>query len=320
MGTGVGHGHGYGHGQGHGHDAGPGDSLVIAVAVESRYLADRAVSDALAHLEAAGCEVRVLVPEPGDLFDIPEEAPAWDAIVSRGRSQAVLALLSGAAAIGVHAVNPVRAIDLVRNKVAMQTVLVRHGIPVPRAWFADHPAAFRQVPADAFPLVVKPFDGDSSIGLSLVSSPDDAGRAEPDGPSRLYIAQEYLEADGWDLKLYGIGSDVWAVRKRAPVSFDGNGPARPQEPVEPEPVALDAHLRDIALTCGRACGLELWGVDVALTARGPYVIEVNDFPTYSAVTGAGERIAGHIAAQAGIDRLRRRSGQDRMRSLVWSPS
>lgn len=40
----------------------------------------------------------------------------------------------------------------------------------------------------------------------------------------LYLAQELLETDGWDLKLYGVGSQVWAVRKRSPVSFDGPGP------------------------------------------------------------------------------------------------
>jgi glutathione synthase/RimK-type ligase-like ATP-grasp enzyme len=87
-----------------------------------------------------------------------------------------------------------------------------------------------------------------------------------------------------------------------------------------ELVDLDARLRDIALKCGRACGLELWGVDVAMTPRGPYVIEVNDFPTYSAVPDAGAAIAQHVLALLQINAVAREVGRERMLSIVRNPS
>lgn len=297
----------------------PAASLpAIAVVVERRHLENRAIVDARAAIEAAGYAVQLVVPDPDHLFDIPAEAPSWDAVVSRGRDPAVLALLAAAAALGVPAINPPRAIDLVRNKVAMQSVLARHGLPLPRAWFAAEPAVFRGIPRERFPLVVKPFDGDGSAGLWLLMAPEDAALLPPfEGRRSLYVAQEYLETDGWDLKLYGVGARVWAVRKPAPVRFDGSGPGLIQPTDDSEPIELDARLKDIALTAGRACGLELWGVDVAMTPDGPYVMEVNDFPTYSAVPEAGACIASHVLALAQMDALRRTAGQDRMRTLVW---
>lgn len=289
----------------------------IAIICERRHLANRALTGARSTLEAAGCVVEIVAPNPLHVFDVPAEAPSWDAAVSRGREPAVLSVLAAAAALGVPAVNPPSAIDLVRNKIAMQAVLARHGLPLPRAWYAADPAVFRRVPADMFPLVVKPFDGDGSVGLSLLSRPDDAARIPPlEGRRSLYVAQEYLETDGWDLKLYGIGAQVWAVRKPAPVLFSGSGPGLLQPTDEAELIDVDARLRDIALTCGRACGLDLWGVDVALTRQGPFVMEVNDFPTYSAVPEAGQRIGEHLLAFARVAALGRRSGHDRMHALV----
>jgi ribosomal protein S6--L-glutamate ligase len=137
-----------------------------------------------------------------------------------------------------------------------------------------------------------------------------------DGRRALYLAQEFLETDGSELKLYGIGSHVWAVRKPSPVVFRGAGPAEVVRSGEAELVTLDATLRDIALTCGRACGLELWGVDVAMTPHGPRVIEVNDFPTYSAVPEAGVAIARYVQTLIHMDRVTRLAGRDRLHSFV----
>lgn len=320
--------HHHGHGQSHGRHTVPDQGSdgheplapvpgAVALIIESRHLRDRAIREARAALAESGHPVQLVVPEPGRLFDVPAAAPSWSAAVSRGRVPAVLALLAAASALDVLTINTPRAIDLVRNKIGMQAVLARHGLPLPRAWFATEPVAFGEVPPEFYPLVVKPFDGDGAAGLWLLTSPEDIALLPPaDRPRPLYVAQQFLETDGWDVKLYGIGSDVWAVRKPAPFRFLGPGQGVPGPSAEPEPVELDVELRDIALTCGRACGLELWGVDVAITPHGPVVIEVNDFPTYSAVPEAGARIAAHILALTELDAVMRTAGQQHARSLV----
>ena len=289
----------------------------VAVVAERRHLANEVLREATATLEALDVLVALIVPDADQAFAVPTERPPWDAVVSRGRDLAGLGIFAAAAALGVPAINDPRSIDLVRNKIAMQAVLLEHGLPLPATWFAADVEVFRSFPHDRFPLVVKPFDGDGSRGLALITRPGDVDLLAPIEARRtLYLAQEFLETDGWDLKLYGIGSEVWGVRKASPVSFPGAGPAHIDHPADAELVTLDPALRDIGLTCGRACGLELWGVDVALTPHGPRVIEVNDFPTYSAVPGAGAAIAEHIVMRIDMDRVARRTGRERTLAIV----
>ena len=289
----------------------------IALLVERRHLKNRALREARQALEAGRCSVPLIMPDEGRCFDIPSEAPPWDAVLSRGRDLAGLGLLAATSALGVLAINTPQSIELVRNKIAMQAILLEHGLPLPKTWFASDAAVFREIPPERYPLVVKPYDGDGSRGLSLLSQPDDVDELPGfSGRQSLYLAQEFLETDGWDLKLYGIGTKVWAVRKPSPVAFTGPGPAVAKPTKGGSLVEVDAQLRDIALTCGRACGLELWGVDVAVTPKGPYVIEVNDFPTYSAVPQAGEEIARYALTRVQMEAVMRKAGRDRMRAVV----
>jgi glutathione synthase/RimK-type ligase-like ATP-grasp enzyme len=299
------------------------DGPTVAIIVEQRHLGDRALVEARSTLEFAGCHVPLVVPDANHAFDIPSEAPPWDAVLSRGRDLAGLGMLAAVSALGVIAINTPESIELVRNKIAMYGVLLEQDLPLPKTWFASDASAFRSLPLDSFPLVVKPFDGDGSAGLALLTRPGDVGLLPAlEGKKSVYLAQELLQTDGWDLKLYGIGNRVWAVRKHSPVSFLEPGAADVAigSKRDAELVKIDARLRDIALTCGRACGLELWGVDVAMTPRGPFVIEVNDFPTYSAVPDAGEAIAQHVLALTRINTAAQEMGRERMLSIVRSTS
>jgi DNA-binding response OmpR family regulator len=293
----------------------------VAIIAERRHLENRVLRGVRSALEAAGCTVPFVVPDPNRLFDIPDSAPPWDAVLSRGRDLSGLGLLAAASALGVVAINAPRSIDLVRNKIAMHAVLQEHEMPLPKTWFASDVAVFRSLPLDCFPLVVKPYDGDGSVGLALLRHPEDV-ELLPDlrGTKSLYLAQEYLETEGWDLKLYGIGSRVWAVRKPSPIRFLEPGPAALMPSEGAEMVEVDAELRDIALTCGRACGLELWGVDVAVTKDGPHVIEVNDFPTFSGIPEAGALIARHTLTRIQSDVVVRQAGRGRMMSVVRIPA
>ncbi|HYN88673.1 MAG TPA: hypothetical protein VER55_09090, partial [Ardenticatenaceae bacterium] len=144
------------------------DALTIAIIAERRHLDNRAIREAQQALDAAGCTVLVVVPGADRLYEVPSAAPPWDAALSRGRDLAGLGLLAAVAALGVTAINTPRSIELVRNKIAMQAVLLEHDLPIPKTWFASEPGVFRDIPRDHFPLVVKPFDGDGAKGLALL--------------------------------------------------------------------------------------------------------------------------------------------------------
>ena len=64
------------------------------------------------------------------------------------------------------------------------------------------------------------------------------------------------------------------------------------------PVPVTPEVRDIALRCGQAMGLSLYGLDVIESPDGPFVVDVNYFPGYKGVPGGAAAIAEHIDARA----------------------
>ena len=70
----------------------------VAIIVERRHLGDRALVQARSALESAGCHVPLVVPDANHAFDIPSEAPPWDAVLSRGRDLAGLGMLAAVSA------------------------------------------------------------------------------------------------------------------------------------------------------------------------------------------------------------------------------
>jgi glutathione synthase/RimK-type ligase-like ATP-grasp enzyme len=72
-------------------------------------------------------------------------------------------------------------------------------------------------------------------------------------------------------------------------------------------VPVTPQVREIALRCGEAMGLSLYGLDVIESPDGPVVVDVNYFPGYKGVPGAAAAIADHIdhAARATTGRALR---------------
>jgi ribosomal protein S6--L-glutamate ligase len=61
---------------------------------------------------------------------------------------------------------------------------------------------------------------------------------------------------------------------------------------------VDPEVRDIALRCGRAFGLGLFGLDLIEGVDGPVVVDLNYFPGYKGVPDPAPMIAEYIVAYA----------------------
>jgi glutathione synthase/RimK-type ligase-like ATP-grasp enzyme len=264
----------------------------IAIAVEPRYLDQRQPAGFAAALVRAGHPATLLDPEaPGQLSEI-------DLLIARGRSPALLDLLARAEAAGIPTLNRRAAIAAVLDKSRVALALAEAGVPSPRTWVGSIEELRAQARPGAFPLVVKPVCGDNARGVQVVWNRDALARLPWSEP--LILAQPFIPGDGFDLKLYVAGGEVWAARKPSPIGDE----ATRGTPAQPVPVT--ATLRALALTCGMRFGLELFGVDCIETPVGPVVIEVNDFPNYSGIDCADDalaRLAVERAARAG--RVRR---------------
>jgi ribosomal protein S6--L-glutamate ligase len=173
----------------------------------------------------------------------------------------------------------------------MAVALKMAGIPTPVTRFGSPRELARGVPRPDFPLILKPVFGDNGNGLRIVQN---AAELESlPWPGNVVLAQKFEPNDGYDLKLYCIGEEVWVVRKPSGPII-GGAANRAAERVQ-----TTAQLRSLARQCGELFGLDLYGVDCIETPTGVVVIEVNDFPNYSAVPKASEKLAAYVLCKIG---------------------
>ena len=271
----------------------------IALLAERRYLAHRQPLGLVAELGRRNCAVRLIDP---DSTAISLSDDSWlsgvELCVARGRSQALLTRLLAAERRGVPTLNRHSAVAGVHDKAAMAVALAGAGIPTPPTTLGSPSRLAAELPADLYPVILKPIHGDNCRGLRICGSPDEVARLSPSADDPL-LAQPYLPGGGMDLKLYGVGERIWAVRKPSPLRAGGAPGAQSAGSAEATPVELTADLRRLAIDCSELFGLELFGVDCLVTPTGPVVIEVNDYPNYSGVPEADEALASHVLARLG---------------------
>ena len=259
----------------------------ILVMSELRYAEQAQPRGLMAAIRKTGVELREHFLVDGGIPDGVLADLSWaDAVVARGRSDQVLAALDIAEQLGVAVVDPPGSIRAVRDKALMGAAFMRAEIPIPATFIAEKEALVDTIPAWRYPLILKPIFGDNARGLRLVHTPADLAMVDwPESPA---LVQSYLPGDGMDLKLYGIGTQVWAVSKPSPFT-----PCRYKGAF---PMPMDGGLERLALSCAALFGLTVFGVDCLPTSTGPVVIEVNDFPNFTAVHEADAALAAHVLA------------------------
>ena len=237
-------------------------------------------------LRAWGHEVDVLRVNGmvADLWDLLfTDSTRYDAFVLKTVSDGPgLTLLDAAGAAGITTVNDYRAIRLARDKAVAAVRARAAGIPFPRTWFASRAGLLDQIPADMYPLVVKPNNGSSLKDVYRVDSPAELAELDIDDSTRM-LAQPYLPNPGHDLKVYNTGDEVFATVKRSPL--------HPGAEVVEEQIAVPPELRELALAVGRAFGLDIYGIDVVETPDGYVVLDINDFPGFGKAPWVVEQLA-----------------------------
>lgn len=267
--------------------------LRIGLLVENRYLSQLQPRGMMDALRRRGHSVEPIDPEAA-AYRVGDDT--WlegvDAIVSRGRSLALQVLVRWAEARGRLTINRRDAIAAVYNKAEMMLSLAFAGIPTPSTFLGTIHELKAKIPPSSYPIILKPVFGDNCRGLRIVESASELSRVEWHEP--LAMAQTFLANDGFDLKLYGIGKDVWPVRK--PSCLAGSTSAGLEAPAAEAagPVPLTPAMKALALRCAEIFGLELYGVDCVETADGPVVIEVNDFPNYTGIPGIDGKLADYV--------------------------
>lgn len=238
---------------------------------------------------------------------------SYDAYVLKTVSEGPgLCILRAAQAAGIPTINNPRSIGLVRDKSLCIAHANAHGLPIPRSYFVADPNVLKKIPKEHYPLVVKPTNGSSGRGIHLLNSPDDLAATDVRGASVcFFLAQSYVENPGYDIKLYVIGREVFAVARQSPL--------HPELNVTSELLPLKPAWLKLAQRVGEVFDLDIYGLDVVETSKGPVVVDINDFPSFGQVPDAIGRISHYILRLAGAPKLKRAwQGPDRRVSHMLS--
>jgi ribosomal protein S6--L-glutamate ligase len=245
------------------------------------------------------------------LFDLVTQR--YDAYVLKTAADGPgLSLLEAAEAAGIPTINNARSIRLVRDKAVATAVAHAHGLPIPRTYFVVHPRLLAQIPLENYPLIVKPSNGSVCRDVYRVNHPADlATLALANDAHSLLLAQRYVQNPGFDIKLYVIGTQVYAVRK--------NSPLHPAMNAREDLIPVTPELRKLALKMGTLFGLTIYGVDVVQTPEGWVGVDINDFPSFGGVPGAVALLAKfilHLAKGAEMQCAARATDMQRCHALI----
>jgi ribosomal protein S6--L-glutamate ligase len=274
----------------------------LCVIVEERYRRDGMPLRVAEQLLAWGHDVDILEPQSSitclSQLGAGGSRP-YDAWVLKTVSGGPgLSILEAAAAAGVITINDSRAIRMVRDKAVAAAVAQVHGLPFPKTWFVTHRRLLEQIPAAEYPLVVKPTDGSMGRAVRLLRAPEEIDSLDLDDARDCFLlAQRYESDQGWMVKLYNTGREIYAVERPSPLVDGAGGPD--------QLIALTPELRTLALQVGRLYGLDIYGVDAVSTPRGWVAVDVNDFPSFGQIPNAAGIVAEsilHIAQRRIADR------------------
>lgn len=201
--------------------------------------------------------------------------------------------------MGVFCVNDSVAITRARDKLRSLQILSKKGIGMPITGFAHSMAEIEDLirMVGGPPLVIKFLEGTQGIGVILVET-SSAARSVLEAFLGLKVnimVQEFIrEANGSDLRCFVVGGKVVAAMQRRAKSTDEfrsnlhrGGTAVPVELTDEE--------RKMAVRAAHIIGLNVAGIDMIRSNRGPLIMEVNASPGLEGIEKTtGVDVAGAI--------------------------
>jgi ribosomal protein S6--L-glutamate ligase len=229
------------------------------------------------------------------------ELPRYDAVIPRIGASITnygLAVLRQFEMQGVYPLNESVAIGRSRDKLRALQLLAREGIGLPVTAFAHGPRKAENVIAEVggAPVVIKLLEGTQGMGVILAETEASAKSiVEAFSAANVNIlVQEYVRVDdASDIRVFVVGGRVAAAIKRS--GRRGEFRSNLHRGGRAQAVTIDAAEAETALHAAAAIGLNVCGVDMLRSERGPLVMEVNSSPGLEGIeTATGIDLAGQI--------------------------
>jgi ribosomal protein S6--L-glutamate ligase len=230
-----------------------------------------------------------------------QELPQYDAVIPRiGASVSFYgtAVVRQFEMTGSFCVNESVAISRSRDKLRSMQLLSRKGIGLPRTGFAHSPDNVKDLIKNVggAPVVIKLLEGTQGIGVVLADTSKSAEAIIEAfmGLKANILVQEFIkEAGGADIRCFVVGDRVVAAMKRQ--GAEGEFRSNLHRGGSAEVIKLTPQERATAVSAANIMGLNVCGVDLLRSSRGPVVMEVNSSPGLEGIeTATGKDVAGMV--------------------------
>lgn len=197
--------------------------------------------------------------------------------------------------MGVFALNSSSAISHSRDKLYSLQLMLNSGLDIPITGFANSPLDTNDLinMVGGSPLIIKLLEGTQGKGVVLAETKKAAEsviNAFKSLNANILVQEFIKEANGKDLRCFVInGKVVAAMQREAPpgefranIHLGGTGTV----------VKITKEERKLAIQAAKAMGLDVAGVDLIRSSKGPLLLEVNSSPGLEGIEGAtGKDIA-----------------------------
>ena len=177
--------------------------------------------------------------------------------------------------------NPSISISNSRDKLRSMQILAEAGINMPVTGFASHTKDIEGVieSVGSTPLVMKLLQGTQGQGIVLAETRK-AAESVMSAFRQLdadIMVQEFIkESSGTDIRAFVIGNRVVAAMRR--IAPEGEFRSNLHRGARVEKITLTDQENQIAIRAANILGLNIAGVDLMRSDRGPLILEVNSSP------------------------------------------
>lgn len=200
--------------------------------------------------------------------------------------------------MGTFCLNSSMSITRSRDKFRSLQFLSRKGIDLPITGFAHSPDDIEDLiqMVGGTPLIIKLIEGTQGIGVVLAETKKAAESVIQAflGLKVNILIQEFIgETQGRDIRCFVIGNKVVATMQRE--ARPGDFRSNVHRGGTTKLIKITPQEREISINAAKALGLNVTGVDLLRSKRGPLVLEVNSSPGLEGIENITKKdIAGMI--------------------------
>ncbi|MDB5186105.1 MAG: Alpha-L-glutamate ligase [Candidatus Saccharibacteria bacterium] len=287
------------------------------VSTRSLYEAATARGHKVRVINAALCYIEVDSAKPKVLYEGEDISNAFDAIIPRimpSLTNYATAILRQFEMLGVYTTAKSIAIVRARDKFRSIQLLAKSNIEIPQTIFSRESAELDDLISKiGVPVIIKLASGTQGNGV-VIAETRKAAKSVIQAFHVLdtsILLQEYIEeAGGSDIRAFVVGNQVIASMQRQSLSDDFR--SNLHQGGDGTVIKLTEDQKKIAVRAAKAMGLQICGVDMLLSNRGPLVIEVNANPGIEGI----ERVTGRKVADKIIEYVEKNAKQRNRKDRV----